>query len=66
MRFRNLGLTTKITVTTLVPVLLVVILSTVGVFALRDLLKLVDQVEQSYKILMLSAKVQEYAHDMLW
>ncbi len=64
MRFRNLGLTTKITVTTLVPILLIIILSTVGVFALRDLLKLVNQVEQSYKTLMLSMKVQEYAHDM--
>lgn len=64
MRFRNLGLTTKITVTTLVPGPLVVILSTVGVFALRDLLNLVDQVEQSYKTLILSMKVQEYAHDM--
>lgn len=64
MRFRNLGLKTKITATAIIPILLVIILTTVGVFSLRELLKVVDYVEHTYKMMISGMKIQNTARDM--
>ncbi len=64
MKFQNLGLKTKIIATATIPVLLVVVLSTIAVISLRELLTLVDRSNRSYKVINMAMKTQDSAHDM--